>query len=439
MPTCVAILKTRPGEVCGCQSHYTRVRNLCGTHHNSAMKNDVAYRDAYRAAYGPAPAPYQAAADAVAAEAAAAAAAELRANRIALNERKLAESRLSPAITDIMRYTRRLIAIWCDENIADLDMLKAYIILRYHSIVKPHFTDVLEATVRITLQANGFHPDHKEYRTVPLDERTNAINKLREAIALFTTEEVNIQILANQSDSAWPRIQEHMRALEQRAAAARREAERQAFEQRLRQEQVVFRRDPEGGIDLRAFGNDVQSVHRSSVQTATEQAVHILLLREIPAGQETLVDIFQAFNNSKMVKWSSATTKEAVVTEITNDYFNTEAFSIRYGLVLDHVWHTINTHKHMKSLCVRLAQEITDGIKQCSNGKMARLINVLRGFDEQVDEVPPPEALRLMFQNKIARLMERPLGERKQAAEALFQEYNISAEEQEAWLSPLLE
>jgi hypothetical protein len=70
---------------------------------------------------------------------------------------------------------------------------------------------------------------------------------------------------------------------------------------------------------------------------------------------------------------------------------------------------------------------------------MARLVNVLQGFDDTLELPPSTEALRLMFQNKISRLTERPLEERQKAALSLFDEYSIPKEEHEVWLAPLLE
>lgn len=425
MPNCTATLKGQPGVACVNRARHHVVRDLCGTHHNSAMKDPV-YRAAYvAAAQGPPPVDP------------AIALAELRAGRIASNERRLNELPTA-SITDIMRYSRRLITLWFTENIPGFDLVKAYTIMRYHSIRHEQYRTVLEKAVKLTLLANGYHPDHPTYQDVPLQERTEALTNLSTAVQLFGGE-IDINILSRQSDQHWPRVHDRIRVVEAAEAAARREAQRVAFEQRLQREAVVFQRDPEGGIDLRAFANDHQSVHRSSVQTATERAVHTILTWPISDAQETLVEIITAFNDTKMIKWTSSTTKEATITEITNDYFNTEAFSIRYGKVLDHIWHFISKHEHKRQLCIRLAQEAIEGLKQCSNGKMARLVNVLQGFDDKVNLPPPPEALQLMFQNKIARLMERPISERRSAAESLFVEYSIPPAEREAWLSPLLE
>ena len=71
----------------------------------------------------------------------------------------------------------------------------------------------------------------------------------------------------------------------------------------------------------------------------------------------------------------------------------------------------------------------------CSNGKMARLVNVLQGFDETLEAEAPKE----VFQFRIAALRKRPLAEREAAARELFREFNIAEAEHTAWLEPLLE
>jgi hypothetical protein len=345
------------------------------------------------------------------------------------------------SMTDVMRYTRRLFTLWEVENIAGFNLVKAYTILRYMSFGTDTYRTLLQAVVRITLQANGFHPDHDRYSQVPLAERANALAQLEEALLPYGN--IDLDLLSRQSDTHWPAVQARIRAVEEEARRVAEEArvaeDRRRFQERLNREAVVFKRDPEGSIDLKAFALDSQSIHRSSVQTATEKAVHHVLTRPLTEGQETLVELTQAFTNPKVVRWAKEHHKEESLLEVTNDYYNTEAFSIRYGVVLDHVWAYINPHEHRKSLCIRLAQEIYEGRKMCSNGKMARLINVLQGFDDTLDLPAPPEAIKLMFQNKIARLIDTPLAGRRSAAMALFQEYNIPEAEHALWLEPLLD
>ena len=225
------------------------------------------------------------------------------------------------------------------------------------------------------------------------------------------------------------------------------EAERNAeFQRQLREEPVVFQRDPEGGIDLAAFARDTQNVHRSSVQSMAEKQVRKLIQRPIPADQDTLTEIFAALGGPA-VRWFAANNpdriqaideqlKTRVLTEFTDNYFVTEAFSIKYSAVVDSVWAFIRSHASKDDLTVRLAQELVEGLGMCSNGKMARLVNVLQGFDETVEA---PVAPMEVFQNKIAAVAQMPMSERKTAADALFNEYGIPHAERADWLAPLLE
>jgi hypothetical protein len=111
------------------------------------------------------------------------------------------------------------------------------------------------------------------------------------------------------------------------------------------------------------------------------------------------------------------------------------AFSVRYGDVLDRVWAFIRAHAEKNELVIRLGQEVVDGYGTCANGKMARLVNVLRGYDETLVLNPPKEA----FQEKMARLRVRPVEERGPAAAALFEEYGVAEGERGAWLEALAE
>ena len=208
---------------------------------------------------------------------------------------------------------------------------------------------------------------------------------------------------------------------------------RRQLQEDLRERPVVFRRDPEGSIDLAAFATDGQNIHRSSVQTATHKAVVKLMTRCLEAGQETLPEIILDLKDPTKIRISGSNTREKMITEITHDYFECIAFSISYGDVMDRVWAFIRSHKDRAELFVRLAQEIAEGVGQCTNGKMARLVNVLQGFDHTLEVDPPKE----VFQEKIALLMKRPKEERVTAARALFIEFSIPEAEQAPWLESL--
>ena len=121
--------------------------------------------------------------------------------------------------------------------------------------------------------------------------------------------------------------------------------------------------------------------------------------------------------------------------ELNHDYYECVAFSVPYGDVLDRVWTFIRSHKHRDDIFIRLAQEIAEGIGMCTNGKMARLVNVLQGFDETLLVEAPKE----VFQDKFALLRKLPNAEREDAAKKLFEEFSIPEAERAVWLEALLE
>jgi hypothetical protein len=221
------------------------------------------------------------------------------------------------------------------------------------------------------------------------------------------------------------------------AAVAAAEAEierRRQFAINLRENPVVFKRDPEGGIDLKAFATDTQNIHRSSVQTATHKAVLQLMKRTVTIDQETLVEIIPDIENTKKISIKGVS-RERVIMELQHDYYESIAFRIPYGDVLDRVWGFIRHHKERHELFIRLVQEIVEGIGMCTNGKMARLVNVLQGYDDTLHVDPPKE----IFHEKMAQLMKIPKAERVDTARILFIEFSILESEQKPWLDLLEE
>jgi hypothetical protein len=271
------------------------------------------------------------------------------------------------------------------------------------------------------------HPRFDNYVDIPLAERGEALHVLHEAIAPFGLHPREILRV----------LREQNALVEELIVQARFDTVVAAQVLRDPAAQVV--RDPEGGIDLRAFAADTQSVHRSSVQNAAVRAIAVILRHPVAHDQLTIQEISHNFATRITFQGSASQTSEMlnrrVVSEITQDYNLTSAFEHTYAEVLDHVWAFIRAHTEKTQLVARLAQEIGEGVGMCSNGKMARLLNVLQGYDETLVVAPPRE----VFHSAIARLMSNPIGTREAAARALFAEYQIPAEEHAVWLEPLLE
>jgi hypothetical protein len=456
MAQCTANKKN--GERCATVA--TRFDGLCGTHFNVRAK-DPAFRARVEAA----------AADMQRAQAAAQAervrriaeeaervrvaevarrvaeAAARRAEKIAKRERHLADvPNIGPK--RIEDHARKVMDIWNRDAIPTYDIPKAYVALTYLSSRHEGFLPLMTAIVRLRFQALGNHPDHANYRDVPAAERESVLTDIHTSLAPYgpidplrlMAEDDPLRVLITARVRA-EALAERRRAEEEaeRVAAAARAVRNAAFQAQLREAPVVFERDPDGSINLRAFAGDTQSVHRSSVQSSTHKAVVALLARPVLAGVETLTEIVEAFSDRVRVHWfgpnSGRTTKEIAITEITNDYFNTEAFSVRYGDVVDRVWAFVRDHEHHNTLCVRLAQEVYEGRSMCSNGKMARLVNVLMGFDETLET----EAPREVFQFRMAALRKQPREGREAVARELFREFDIPEAEHDVWLEPLMD
>lgn len=363
-------------------------------------------------------------------------------NRIIQQNQQRIDQAPAGSADTFFRYARLIADLWITHRVPTDQLAQAYCLIRKTSVKHAEWDTFIRAVVSVINLAH-FNPDELRWANVPDEEKTNAFNRLTEAMirlprydiasALKATDSVSIEFMRRRNEE---------REAQRQARLAQQEAERQAREaewnRRQREEAVVFRRDPEGGIDLAALGRDDQSIHRSSVQDATRKSVDILSRRPVPADMEALVEITLAFSDPE-IRFRNSVKDQALI-ELTNDYYNTEAFSQQYGNILDRVWAYIRVHNERSELVRRLVQEVVGGIKMCVNGKMAHLVNTLYAYDEEItavmqNETPPRE----IFQAKFATLLNLPLNERSEAATAIFNEYKIPEAERAEWLNPLLE
>lgn len=422
---------TTQGTPCTFESKYEFEGRFCTRHFNKKCRDDQTYLQRYNAHLEAEEALQQERQQQEAA--AAVAAAEQR--RIQQQERKTRRNEKyiqdapTSSLSEIVSNSRALMRMLHFTLTPGLEFPKAYACIAYKSITHVGFPELIRSIVRIVRQGLGHHPIHQTYADVPIAERAAALHQLNAALQPYG--EMSHRELLDLLPPSDP----YRALIRNRIVQIQQQEQEQQLQHDLVHNPVVFQRDPEGGINLQAFGQDNQNVHRSSVQNATHRAALALLERPLIAGQDTLPEILQDFQHPTYVKWVNERSREMAITEITNDYFTTEAFSLKYGDVLDRVWAYIRGHTNKQDLALRLAQEVCEGIKQCTNGKMARLVNVLRGYDESLETAKPKE----LFHIRISMLRDRPLEERIGAARALFEEFDIPEPEREAWLTPLVE
>jgi len=363
-------------------------------------------------------------------------------NRILQQNQQRIDNATHASVDTFYRYARLISDLWVTHRVPTDLLASAYCCIRRLSVRHVEWEALIRAVIAV-INLVAFNPDELRWADIPEADKTAVFNNLRTVMHRLPAYNV-LQVLKS-GDPVHIEFTRRRNAeleAERVAREAQREAARQArqveFNRQQREEAVVFRRDPEGGIDLAALARDEQSIHRSSVQNATQKAVDILSARPIPAEMEALVEITVAFNDNIVNLCKRE--KESALLELTNDYYNTMAFNKQYGDVLDRVWAYIRVHAERSELVRRLAQEVTGGIKMCVNGKMAHLVNTLYAYDMEItavmqNEKPPRE----VFQAKFATLLSVPLAERTAAAATIFNEFHIPEDERGEWLNPLLE
>jgi hypothetical protein len=128
----------------------------------------------------------------------------------------------------------------------------------------------------------------------------------------------------------------------------------------------------------------------------------------------------------------------AAWTEFRRDVDSVSNFGVTYAELLMEVWHYAKKQPAdtKKEIAVRLAEEVLDGLGMCEQGKMTRLANVLSGFHPALDDVVVL-SIGEQLQNRMAVISRLPAAERTAAADAVFAELGVPADEQGAWLEAL--
>lgn len=124
--------------------------------------------------------------------------------------------------------------------------------------------------------------------------------------------------------------------------------------------------------------------------------------------------------------------------EFRHDVDTVSNFGVTYAELLMEVWYYAKKQPTdiKREIAVRLAEEVLDGLGMCEQGKMTRLTNVLRGFHPALDDVVVL-SVGEQLQNRMAVISRLPAEERRAAADAVFAELGVPADEQGAWIDAL--
>jgi len=93
----------------------------------------------------------------------------------------------TPIASNFMLYANKMLLIWKREHIEGMDCAKAYVTLKYGSLLNS-MVDMIElskAAAGVYLLSTNKHPDFDTYAEVPLDQKTVVLNRLRDALVPF--------------------------------------------------------------------------------------------------------------------------------------------------------------------------------------------------------------------------------------------------------------
>jgi hypothetical protein len=300
---------------------------------------------------------------------------------------------------EIAVNTSAMIHLWVEQGLPTMDCARAFALLKYGSIQDhPYYGSLLLSVARLAKhQKNGVTSPKK---------LTRATESL--ALNLLQFPEIDWLALIPLSEHLRPLIMERV------------------------EQQIGFRRDPEGSIDLEAFARDSQSVHRSSVQGTLQQGLDFLRKIPVVPGMDAFNEIMTEYTSANLFR-QKRNVCLALATDIDTLSVQLEHQIIKYATIMDHLWAYIRGHEHRAELVKRLMEELEEGVDTCGNGKVSRLINVLAGFEDRIGS----SDLQSVFQTKMAAL--RPLADRLHLAQELFREYMIPVDKQTSWLLALEE
>ena len=304
---------------------------------------------------------------------------------------------------EIRAYSSSALSLWLSESIPGPTIPKAYALLRYTALpATGHYRPVMKAI--LTYYVMYLNRRGTPYASIADAKKQQAHEDLEAALAPILTP-FHEWMLLIPDDDRW----------------------KVAIQERL------FRRDPEGSIDLRGFAADPESVHRSSVQGMIAASLRIVFQYPVDLEVDPFSEFLCAFVDQGFVQRDLVYALAANLESLT---IPLQERTVTYKEVFAHVWAYIRSSEHKQELVKRLVEEFEGGLGTCPNGLLARLLNVLQGYEMAL---PSMTERGVLLQNRMAMIAGRPLEERLQEATKAFEELGVSKDEQGAWIESLVE
>jgi hypothetical protein len=194
--------------------------------------------------------------------------------------------------------------------------------------------------------------------------------------------------------------------------------------------------------ELQAFAEDRQNIHTGPINTQTDATLKLLFAVPIPEGQKTLAEIEREWLRLKCGIDPDYLISRRLIDFTLYDIRSWASKSLiivkddwLYRRALQHLWAKIKSYpsETRDELIKRLYEECRDADGMCAQGHVARLANVLVGFDEAVKG-------EVSLQDRMAEIsrLEVSDSEKLTAAMNTLNEFKVTdAEEIRAWLEAL--
>ena len=195
--------------------------------------------------------------------------------------------------------------------------------------------------------------------------------------------------------------------------------------------------------ELQVFVEDKQNIHTGPVSSQTDATLTQLFAVPVPATQKTVSEIYEQWwylrcGHNEVTDHIDGVSKFMEIFRVLADVKLWSAKSLvvekgdyLYRRVLQHLWAKIKGYpKEIRDeLTRRLYEECRDAEGMCAQGHIARLANVLVGFDDAFKG-------EVSLQDLMAEISRREatVEEKRAAATAILEERRVAAEEREAWL-----
>ena len=203
--------------------------------------------------------------------------------------------------------------------------------------------------------------------------------------------------------------------------------------------------DPPPVPRLRALAFDNQNVHTTEVSTQTNDTVAKILAIPVEPAQRSRATLFTAWN---LLPISNREQKILVATDVDRHfqlrhcrtYPPQEPDDLYRKMIRGLVAYItrVEDNETRDELWRRMFEECRDAVDMCIEGHIARLANVLVGFDEQYRSIISRGEL---IQNRVSAIYAMDISdeEKSRLANAFFDEISLPVDQRTAWVDALLD